>query len=47
MYEGRLYDPADPGITVAVGNPCRVLREIGEHDDKYYWRDKEIDVEIE
>ncbi len=36
-----------PANTVAVGNPCRVLREIGEHDDKYYWRDKEIDVEIE
>ena len=36
-----------PANSVAVGNPCRVLREIGEHDDKYYWRDKEIDVEIE
>ena len=27
---------------VAVGNPCRVLREIGEHDKKYYFRDGEI-----
>ena len=28
---------------VAVGNPCRVLRAVGEHDKKYYYRDKEID----
>ena len=27
---------------VAVGNPCRVLREIGEHDKKYYFCDGEI-----
>lgn len=33
-----------PANVVAVGNPCRVLREIGEHDKKYYYRDKEIDL---
>lgn len=33
-----------PANVVAVGNPCRVLREIGERDRKYYWRDREIDV---
>ncbi len=32
-----------PANVVAVGVPCRVLREIGEHDRKYYWRDKTID----
>ena len=32
-----------PGGVVAVGNPCRVLREVGEHDKNYYWRDKRID----
>ena len=32
-----------PDNVVAVGNPCRVLRAVGEHDKKYYYRDKEID----
>ena len=25
-----------PENVVAVGNPCRVLRKIGEHDREYY-----------
>ena len=33
-----------PANVVAVGNPCRVLREIGEHDKKYYYKNREIDV---
>ena len=28
---------------VAVGNPCRVMREVGERDRKYYFKDREID----
>jgi len=32
-----------PANVVAVGSPCRVLREISEHDRKFYWRDKAID----
>ena len=32
-----------PSGVVAVGNPCRVLREIGEKDRKYYFKNKEID----
>ena len=32
-----------PSGVVAVGNPCRVLREVGERDKIYYWRDKKID----
>ena len=32
-----------PANVVAVGNPCRVLRPIGERDRQYYWRDKKID----
>ena len=32
-----------PANVVAVGNPCRVMREIGEKDRKYYFRDNEID----
>ena len=33
-----------PANVIAVGNPCRVLREISEHDKKYYYKDREIDV---
>ena len=32
-----------PDNVVAVGNPCRVLREIGEHDKKYFYKNEEID----
>ena len=32
-----------PSNVVAVGNPCRVLREIGEHDKEYYFKNKKID----
>lgn len=31
-----------PANVVAVGNPCRVLREIGEKDEVYYWKDKKL-----
>ncbi len=32
-----------PANVVAVGNPCRVLREVGDRDKRYYYRDREID----
>ena len=31
-----------PAGVVAVGNPCRVLREINEHDREYYFKDRKI-----
>lgn len=31
-----------PANSVAAGNPCKVIREINEHDKKYYYRDREI-----
>lgn len=31
-----------PENTVVVGNPARVLREIGEHDRQYYWKELQI-----
>ncbi|GLC30582.1 sugar O-acetyltransferase [Clostridium omnivorum] len=34
-----------PDNVVAVGNPCRVIRQITEQDRKYYYKDKEFDVE--
>ena len=32
-----------PSNVVAVGNPCRVMRQVDERDRKYYYRDREID----
>lgn len=34
-----------PANVVAVGNPCKVLREIGEQDRKYFYKKEEIDWE--
>lgn len=34
-----------PANCVAVGNPCRVVREINENDQKFYYRDRAIDPE--
>ncbi len=34
-----------PGNVVAVGNPCRVIREIGERDKTYFYKDERIDWE--
>ena len=34
-----------PANVVAVGNPCKVLREIGDHDKEYYYKTKKIDWE--
>ena len=36
-----------PPNTVVVGNPARVLRDIGEHDRIYYFKDKKIDIPVE
>ena len=32
-----------PSNVVAVGNPCRVLREVGEQDRVYFFKDRKID----
>lgn len=34
-----------PANCVAVGNPCKVVREIGEKDRMYYYKDWEITAE--
>ena len=34
-----------PANVVALGSPCRVLRESGEHDREYYFKDKRIDFD--
>ena len=33
-----------PANVVAVGNPCKVLRPIGERDKEYYYKDKKIEL---
>lgn len=33
-----------PANVVAVGNPCRVLREISDRNREYYYRDRRIDL---
>lgn len=34
-----------PANVVAVGNPCRVMREIGEHDREFFYKNEKIDWE--
>ncbi len=34
-----------PDNVIAVGNPCRIVREITEDDRKYYFKDREFDVD--
>ncbi|MDR2447303.1 MAG: hypothetical protein LBD58_08485 [Treponema sp.] len=33
-----------PTNVVAFGVPCRVVREIGEKDRKYFFKNRELDV---
>lgn len=32
-----------PSNVVAVGNPCRVLRPVSDHDKEYYFKNRKID----
>ncbi len=33
-----------PPDSIAVGNPCRVIREIDDRDREYYFKDRRIDL---
>lgn len=35
-----------PSGVIAVGNPCRVLREINEHDREYYFKDRKMNASL-
>ncbi|MEX0337375.1 sugar O-acetyltransferase [Vibrio tubiashii] len=35
-----------PANVVAVGNPCKVMREIGEHDKEYYYKQRKFNPEV-
>lgn len=39
---GSIVTKDIPSNVIAVGNPCRIMREVGEHDRKYYFRDRKI-----
>ena len=41
---GSIVTKDIPANVVAVGNPCRVLREIGEHDRTYFYKDRKTDL---
>lgn len=34
-----------PDNVVAVGNPCKILRSVGEHDREYFYKSERIDWE--
>ena len=34
-----------PDNVIAVGNPCKILREVGEHDKEYYFKNRKIDYD--
>ncbi len=40
---GSVVNKDIPSNVVAVGNPCRVLREVNERDREYYFKDRKID----
>lgn len=43
---GSVVSKDIPDNMIAVGNPCKVVREITEEDRKYYYKDREFDVPI-
>ena len=42
---GSIVTKDIPANVVAVGNPCRVLRAINEHDKEYYFKDRKIQLD--
>lgn len=43
---GSIVTQNIPANVVAVGNPCRILREINERDKEFYFRDRKIDKSL-
>lgn len=41
---GSIVTKNIPANVVAVGNPCRILREINEYNLQYYHKNKKIDI---
>lgn len=43
---GSIVTKDIPSGVVAVGNPCKVLREINERDYEFYYNDRKIPEEM-
>lgn len=43
---GSIVTKDIPSGVVAVGNPCRVLRKVSEHDKEYYFKDRKVNYNI-
>lgn len=43
---GSIVTKDIPASSVAVGNPCRVIREINDRDREYYFKDRKISENI-
>lgn len=41
---GSIVTKDIPSNVVAVGNPCRVLREVGDRDKAYYFKNRKIEL---
>lgn len=44
---GSIVTKDIPSDVVAYGNPCRVARAINENDEKYYFKNREIDLPLD
>ena len=42
---GSIVTKDIPDNVVAVGNPCRILREVSEHDREYFYKNERVDWE--
>jgi acetyltransferase-like isoleucine patch superfamily enzyme len=42
---GSLVTKDIPANVVAVGNPCKVMREVGERDREFFYKNEKIDWE--
>lgn len=42
---GSIVTKDIPANVIAVGNPCRVMREITDRDKEYYYRDLRVDMQ--
>ncbi len=41
---GSIVTKDIPANVVAVGNPCKVLREINDHDKEFYYKNRKIEL---
>ena len=44
---GSIVTKDIPANVVAVGNPCKVMREINDHDKEFYYKDRRIELSEE